>query len=310
MSEPFYSRNSLRRYPLVVGSDLPLSFLVDAGFTVYQDAGFLPSAHQVRVTRAERTTGGWTVTVAGPAAVAPLSFFAPDGWGEWLTVWDDAGQSGASSSSGSGGVPVSWFGFLVFGREADWQELLPSGALVPADGRFEPARTAISRGLVRAVRLADRERLRVSDPACGPTSGSGSTSTTEELPTSVDRPYREWPSDLTAGRLELVEGYNLSVRLRDGLVTLAARPGYGDGEVCEEVPVTPDEAPPSGSALLTGGPACGDLVRTVNGLPGRTILASGGKGVFVTDDAAASTVYFDVDPSVIAPATSSSSAGV
>lgn len=304
MSEAFYSRNALRRYPLVNGSDLTPSLLVDAGFTVDQDTGFVPSADPVFVARAEKVPGGWSVTVSGPPGVASLSFFAAAGWGEWLTVWADGTQSGSSSSSSPGGVPAAWFGFLVFGREADWQDVLPSGSVTPSNGQFEPARTAISRGLVRSVRLADRERLRASDPDCG------SASTDSEPPTSIDRPYREWPSDLTGGRLELVEGHNLAVRVRDGQITLAARPGYGDGEVCEEVPVTPGEAPPVGSALLTGGPTCGELVRTINSLPGRTVLVTGGRGVFITDDAADGVVYFDVDPSVIPPAsTSSSSAG-
>lgn len=305
MSAGFYTRNALRHYPLVSASDLPTALLVDAGFTVDQDTGFVPSVHPVRIDQAARASGGWAVTVSGPPDVPALVFYVADGWGEWATVWADGTRTGSSSSSAAGGgVPAAWFGFLVFGREADWQAILPSGVLTPSGALLEAARSAISRGLVRSVRLANRDRLRVSEPYCGSASGS------VELPTSVDRPYREWASSLTSGRLDLSEGHNLSVRLRDGQITLAARPGYGAGEVCEEVPTRAGEVPPEGSALLTGGPTCGELVRTVNGLPGRSVLISGGRGVFVTDDAAAGTVYFDVDPSVIpAPAGSSSAGG-
>lgn len=306
MSESFYSRNSLRHYPLVRESDLPVGLLVDAGFVVDQDGGFVPSQHPVRVDSVARVSGGWTVSVSGPPDGRQLVFFAADGWGEWATVWADGVEapSGSSSSASPGGVPANWFGFVVLGRESAWQAAVPAGSISPPNARFEPARTAISRGFVRSVRVASRERLRVSTPDCG------SASSVQVPPTSQDRPYREWPSTITSGILSLVEGHNLSIRPRPGLLTFSARPGYGAGAVCEEVPVFQGESPPPGSALLTGGPGCGDLVRTLNGLPGRTVLATGGPGVFVTDNPADGVVYFDVDPSFVPPAeASSSSAG-
>lgn len=302
MSESFYSRNALRHYPLSRGSNLPVGLLVDAGFVIDQDGGFVPSVHAVSVSAITRESGGWSVAVSGPPDGRQLVFFAADGWGEWATVWADGVSTPVSSSSAApGGVPANWFGFLVLGRETAWQQAVPSGSIAPVGARFEPARSAISRGFVRSVRLASRDRLRVSDPDCG------SASSVRELPTSQDRPYREWPSDITEGVLTLVEGHNLSVRPRPGLLTFSARPGYGAGAVCEEVPVFLGESPPAGSALLTGGPGCGDLVRTINGLPGRTVLATGGPGVFVTDNPADGVVYFDVDPSFVPPPDVSSS---
>lgn len=300
--DPLFARNALRHFPLLDGSTPPRTLLVDAGITVDQDCDLVPSSDTVDLTRIERVVGGYVITLTCTAAVdGPLTFAVSDGWGEWATVWS---SPFGSSSSGVPSAP-SWFGFLVLGRESDWQAYLPSGAVDYAAGtaRLEPARTAVARGRVRSVRLANRRRLTATDPCADSSAGSAAV---------VDRPYVEWlPALVAPETLTLVEGHNLTVRVRDGRVTLSARPGTGAGEVCEEVPVVPDEEPPDDSTLLTGGPACDELVRTVNGLPGKSIGMTAGPGVIVTADPNAHTVTFGIDTAAFAgwPSASSSSGG-
>lgn len=297
-TDPWYSRNALRHYPLLDGSSPPVGLFVDAGFVVDPDCGLVPSVNSTRVLRIDRVGGGYRVSVATDAAVdRNLTFFIPDGWGEWLTVRDDPEPAGSGSSSVSSGgwtsPAASWFGFVVVGRETDWQAYLPSGSVTFAatEAVFEPARTALGRTRVRSVRIANQQRLRASpSDACDPLSAASQTVTT-------DLPYVEWGPPLTGPEIVLVEGHNLTVRTAGGRLSFSARPGYGDGPVCDEIPLRPNEEPPPGSVLLTGGPTCGELVRLINGLPGKTVRVVNGVGIRVTPDVPAHTVIVSVDPS-------------
>ena len=75
------------------------------------------------------------------------------------------------------------------------------------------------------------------------------------------------------GDLRFKEGYNVAIRQndRDNSLTFLASQGAGAGTANCEVPVYPDEQPPAGSKLLTGGPACEEVISSINGLSASVI---------------------------------------
>lgn len=312
--EPWYARNSLRDYPLLDRSTIPEGLIVDAGFVIDPDTGFNPSVHTVRITKIEKIVGGYLITVGVDCDVdGSLSFPVSDNWTEWLTVrsdppeWNNSGSS--SQSTGWSSPPGSWFGFLVLGRYSDWVDYLPSGSVTFTAGQadFEPARTAINRARIRAIRIANQQRLQARDP-----DGCGTNSESSIVNQLSDLPYVEWGPPLTAPIITLVEGYNLSLRvLGTSELVFAARPGYGAGEVCEEVPLKDGEEAPSGSELLTGGPSCAELVRAINGLPGKSVRVTSGPGIDIIEETETHTVRVRLDTGVFGryPDGSSSSQG-
>jgi hypothetical protein len=88
------------------------------------------------------------------------------------------------------------------------------------------------------------------------------------------------------GDVSFKEGYNAVIRQENqrNAIIIGAGVGSGEGEPCEEVPVYDDEAPPSGSPFLSGGPSCATVIQAVNGIGGPHISLRGGQGVTVTTD--------------------------
>ena len=77
-------------------------------------------------------------------------------------------------------------------------------------------------------------------------------------------------------------GYNADIKqnIRDGSITFAAKVGAGEGQPCEEIPLFETEVPLAGiSGLLSGGPACGETIQTINGVSKSNFTIQGSNGV-------------------------------
>ncbi len=86
------------------------------------------------------------------------------------------------------------------------------------------------------------------------------------------------------GDLRVKEGFNISVRQEDNTNSLiiGAAIGAGAGLACSEIPLYAGEVPPNGSGVLTGGPKCNEVVKTINGVGGPTLQLLAGRGVRIT----------------------------
>jgi hypothetical protein len=188
----------------------------------------------------------------------------------------------------------AWSGFLVTGDlgdllailTADGQQLTRAGG---GDAVLEPALAQnLGGGYVASVNLANDDRTRVDAPdECPPTQWP--------YPTGPNRVFVS--AACLRGDLRFSAGYNAVVRQDDAAnaIVIGAAVGAGAGEPCGEVPLFPGEGPPPGSTLLTGGPACNQVVRTINGVGGQFSSIVSGLGVRVDAVPEDATVVVDVD---------------
>jgi hypothetical protein len=255
---------------------------VDAGFVLGTGAGFDPAAHVVRLAKVRRAGADvfFDFETTAPAMFGSvLTFRRTVGDGRYLTEDADSDvEYGLSLSElDAACLEPLWSGFLTTG---DLTALL---ALLPGDGELaggagqaevEPALVQnLSGTYVSSVNLANDDRTRVESPAgCD----------------AVSWPAAPEPLYLNAaclrGVVRFAPGYNAVVTQADAdnTLTFGAEVGAGAGQPCNEVPLHPGEAAPAGSSLLSGGPACGQVLRSVNGIGGRLFDVVAGLGFQVT----------------------------
>ena len=83
------------------------------------------------------------------------------------------------------------------------------------------------------------------------------------------------------------EGYNCAIRQDtvENAIIIGAGLGSGVGEPCEEVPLNPEESSAIyAGELLTGGPGCDEIVKSINGVTGSNINIIAGSGFNIYAD--------------------------
>lgn len=296
----FYNANEHRAYPLtdvpVAAIPLPDPTLVDFGCVVGLRAGFVDGRDRVWLYRVARAGGTVAFEFRSDAPVLAgraLAFERQLGDPEYaLSFATDAGAGGSSSSLPGGDCVDDPLleGFLVTGDLAPVFAALADGEeWVDADGAqpVEPALLQnLARTYVRQVSLANQPRTTVDPP-----DGCSASSAVPD-----DGAVRVAAACLT-GALKFKEGYNCAIRVarQDNSVTIAGAVGAGEGEACEEVPAYPGETPPPGSGLLTGGPACDEVLKSINGVGGRVVRLQAGDGVRVAPGDAPNTLVIEAD---------------
>lgn len=291
-SPDWFDQNANRAYPFLaktVGRDgtgevrnLPYSAVVDAGFVLGTGAGFDAALHSIRLARVRREADYFYFDFASSA---------PAMYGSYLTFRREADGSGYATedtdSEAEYGLSLTnpdkecleplWSGFLVTGDMADLYELLPDDGELVGDagqGAVEPSLVQnLSGTYVSSVNLANDDRTRVENP---------------EDCDEVAWPVPPEPVYLNAaclrGVVQFMPGFNSVVDQADGdnTITFRAEVGAGAGQPCNEVPIHAAEEPPAGSLLLSGGPACGQVLRSVNGIGGRLFDLLAGLGFQVS----------------------------
>ena len=168
-------------------------------------------------------------------------------------------------------TPV-WEGFLVTGRFAALLDLLADGEEVIYDHRLwvvEPARVQnLSKAYARSINLANTDRTHTTVAAdC---SGSSEALSGEVFVQAL----------CLQGDLVFREGYNCSIRQDDtnNSLVVSGVIDSGSGRPCGDVPGYPGEAPPPDSPYLSGGPACSEVIQSVNGKSARDLVIETGPG--------------------------------
>jgi hypothetical protein len=281
MSLPgFYNDDAARAYPLIPFSNVlldptldpstviqfqpPLDTLVDFGCLVGLDAEFDNNKHVVYLHEIRRVgnTFAFDFRSNAPGLLDYALVFSRE-----LTDTEYTTEYAEASSLPTAPEPQEplWEGFLVTGPLESLAALLPTdGALTATTGpQIEPALVQnLGQSYLRTINLANQDRIRVTPPDGCPGS---------DVPVE-DPGYIVYARDL-AGDLRFKEGYNVAIRqsTRNNTLTFLASVGAGAGVACDEVPVYPGEQPPDGSSLLTGGPACDEVVNSINGLTSSVI---------------------------------------
>jgi hypothetical protein len=292
----FYNDNEYRAYPFIytVGGDtrLPNNLIVDAGVVMGLDADFDPTLHTVWLSKIQRS--GTTLlfelaTNAPGAASAPLQFTRSITAADWQTQFVETAPADITVAA-CAAEPL-WEGFLTTGPLASYAAGLGTNESVIFSinqHNLEPARIQnLAKSYLRSISLGNFARTNV--PPCN------------EINTT-NRPV-VLHTHCMVGDIRFKEGYHCSITQTDRSKEISVSAGLTagmpiDGELCDagsELPLYEGEALPEDSKFYGGGPACSELITTINGVGGRVLNIVGGSGVQVTTEPLKITVGLDTN---------------
>ena len=298
----FYNDNEYRDYPFLTRiyplannwaedapgplTPLPHELVVDFGVIVSCLVGYDDTEHTICLVSLTRLAGGVQLEfqvrdTEGDAVprTSPLCFTIPADAAEFTTMWAETAAHSVTGDVACTGEPLME-GYLVVGKlDAILAATNPGDVLEFAPGLWviEPSRIQnLNRGYLRTISLANYPRTVIPPPLAE--GSSVSESEAEVQPQLMATCLR--------GNIYFKEGFNCTIRQEDpsNTIIIGAAVGAGAGVACNEVPRFPGEQPPPGSPFLTGGPACNEIIKTVNGVSGRRIRLDPGPGFRVTAD--------------------------
>lgn len=274
--------------------------IVDAGFIFGVDC--VGTAQQetlgLRVwlesIAASTVTNGFTATFATTAATVKLVFTVAEITDDWITVKAASVAEPASVFSCAEEAP-RWRGYVVVSANnslsaafaAAELPLDASGSRVftasttadPFEFEIEQSRLQNrAKSYLRSVTVGNFSRIQV--PACGEQGAAPPRHVIVHTP-------------CIRGPISLEEGYNCQITQinRDNAFTVSARKDAGaqkDAAYCAdngEFPLFPNEEKPEGSKFYSGGPACNELLYTINGVGGRNVALIPGNGITISAEA-------------------------
>lgn len=303
-SAGFFADNRHRSFPFLKGTvnwrDTPVSLrnlpddcIVDAGFVMGQASAFRDGTHSVWLARIARQGDTFFFAFASdaPGLYADELVFARNRDDPlYITEYAEAGVIPELSQSLEVCDEPGWWGYLVTGSLEELDALLPTDGTIQRGVQGATIEPALIQNLtgtyLSSLAIANADRTRVD---------------TAQGCDAISWPYNTGVLFIQhrciVGDVILKPGYNLIIRQNtvEGTITLAPSVGAGAGEPCNEVGLFPGEVPPPGSDLLSGGPGCGDVLRSFNGQGGRLFDIKGGLGVIVTSLPEEHKVLIDVN---------------
>lgn len=281
----FYNDNEYRAYPFIYKKTepnpaLPAACIVDCGIIMGLDSQYDETIHTVWLSTIHRAVAHFEfelVTNAPGAADKPLIFTRAPTVAEWTT---EQRESDTADNKECATEPA-WEGFLVTGVLDELTANMPVGAtrvFSSTDYVLEPARIqSLVKTYLRSISLGNYSRIVAYPP--------------EECGGPAEPPPRHVVVNKKCmnGNLKFKEGYNCQIfqvdRNNEIIVAAAVGAGIRDTELCAEIKLFEEETPPDGSKFLSGGPACDEIVFTVNGLNAAgTLQIIGGNGVTIKQD--------------------------
>lgn len=325
MSHPnWLNENRNRAFPFLHGTVnlqpsatlgvIPNDVVADAGFLIGPGGRFDHGTDKVFLARVRRDSDifyfdfetdapemvGVILTFVRPIAAERYVTSYADSYGDAQPILQDDffpllwGDDEDDILIWSGGEEFSacdrplWSGYLITGDLSFLIDLLPdNGEMVERDVSeliIEPALIqSIAGAFVKSINLANEDRTRVD-------AAQDCAVIVWPFETGV---IFQGPRCLT-GTILLMPGFNASLRQDsfNQVITLTAAAGGGEGQPCEEVEVTNDESLVDG--LLSGGPSCDEVLRSINGTGGRILRILAGTGVEMTQDPETNTLSFFV----------------
>ena len=291
----FYNDNEYRAYPFVHAASypapaLPNTTVLDAGIIMGLDSGYDPSTHAVWLNSIYRGNGVVSfmfATDAPGAAGKLLQFDRDEDDSEWVT---STGQSSFPDAVPTQCVPAPvWEGFVVTGPLEELLATLSPGQTITFPERarvLEPTRIqSLIKSFLRSINVGNTPRVR----ALPPENCQASSASVEDIVVNATCMH---------GDVRFKEGFNCRIRQVDGSneIRVAAEKGAGDNNTAElcahggELPLYPDEPFDATTGFYSGGPACNEVISTINGLGGPGLTLSGGPGVRINVDAETHTI--------------------
>lgn len=274
----FYNDNEYRAYPFIYSPDdpltpLPTSAIVDCGIIMGLDANFNDATDSVWLQSVARAGSNFVFTLATSAVPAKLIFVVPAANDEWVINHSQSSVAALVCAQ----EPI-WEGFLVTGPLKTLRDNLSVGSTLSFDQdvyTLEPGCIQnLNKAYLRSISVGNYSRVTV--PECG----EASTNTTRSIVANAQ---------CLNGDIRLKEGYNCQITQTDRVneITVTAYKGAGtaeDSALCaagSELPFYIGEPLAPNSKFYSGGPACDELISTINGLGGPNVNIAGGNGINV-----------------------------
>jgi len=302
----WYNTNANRTWPFTEVSScfVPDSTIVDAGFIAGVLSEFDSAVHSIWLASVARTGDTFVFSFYSDApglneGVFQVSRSLSDPVYVPVFVEADTDEEEPVSevvpleisesvlSTGDTIDDVRWEGFVVFGNLAELAALLTDGNSLTGTMIIEPG---VVQNLVasyaRSVSIANEDRTRFE---------------TDEDCSAVVWPVTPqdiWPRQIgMCGDLRLQEGIYCRLELNsvDNSITVSADVDNDKVSPCEQQPVFQLEQAPEFASTLDGSPMCNEVLRTVNGVGGRTISLVGGDGVQIEFDPVTATITVAVN---------------
>jgi hypothetical protein len=300
----FYNLNDQISYPLVHGDPvdlspsgvLPKQGIVDAGFTMGKDSGFVPETDSVYLYSVRSDSDEIQLDFRSGApgfAGRRFLFIFPAGTPFGATCYADS-----TLISGGSPDPDKGYGFVTVGDLTEMRALgylLMFTYLFTVMGilRVEPAliQTEVDM-FVHDISLANKARC------CPAPCENQSSSSSSSMAMACDPDAIYVLTNGLTGDVLFKEGNNIIIQLDEvnNALLFDAQLGYGLGKSCEDVIVDDDGVPGfrRGEFCL----ACDEVIRSVNGrtIPEGKLVLSGWPGVVITSDQNSFEVGITLDP--------------
>lgn len=311
----FFNENLNRTFPFVdktagIGTPSPFNSLaslltlpdaaiVDCGFIMGPEAGFIEGVHNVYLFRiiVESPLIYFEFASDAPALAGIfLTFVRNINQGKYVSEFldSDIPNQNSASISNSGAVDCDepfWSGYLVTGDLSIWSGIA-FGKYPNFNSsicRVEPALIQnMSKNQVVSFNLVNADRTRALNP--------------------VGCPQNQWAfqtggnfvnKECLQGDIQLRPGYNLLINQIEINNTLQLAPSInaGRGEPCGQVKLFPTETPPVGATnnLLDGDFYCYEVFRTVNGIQGPNLTIYPGNGVAIIGEQEENRLIVDIN---------------
>lgn len=260
--------------------ELPTNVIVDFGSLLGAAIEYDPAEHVVYLESITRPSGPLIFTFRCTATDDEdyeLVFHRAVTASEFTTDNVECSPPHTPSCSDDDGGGF-WDGFLVTGQLAELLVLVPVGYSLQGS----PETTAVEPGVILSCRQRFVRSVNLAN----------ATRVMDENPVGCDGPAVEAQTIkqvglCLTGPLRLKAGFNtnLSQDGSDNSFTIGAAIGAGAGEPCDvsgDIPYYPEEERPAGSGFYSGGPACSELINTINGVAGPDIALRAGPGITIS----------------------------
>jgi len=295
----FYLDNMFRTYPFMdpdTGIELPKSTIVDFNCFIYTEVGYKEDTNKVWLYSVERTgddfifkfacdaegLSGVYLTFLKTLSDPELSYAFSESLGEYSSSSIPVNYNNQYETPTGCPEKILWEGYLIVGSLTDLAAVMNDGDILydyTGSGTVvEPTLIInIQDSSVRTLNLANRLPLKVTAP--------------EGCPQDYEV---KWPEDIVVfnscitGDITFKHGYSCNVSAVAGnneINFTAVVDGAIAGQNCGTIPgmyVGVGQTVPQGSVLYTGGPICGDTVKSINGISAKRLWIVGGKGISLT----------------------------
>lgn len=262
------------RMPLDTVLDAQVIFGVDFA---YDAATYTVWLYSVERVGADELTFTWRVTapaddILGGYAYEVVNTITVDG-----TIQESRSDINPITDESPCGTTTTWEMQLIFGPMTpesldSWIE--PDETIIS-----DPDELAIEPGCVQSLYAHYSRAVALSNAGRTRATADNGDDLTWLVP---EQPYYT-AADCLDGAIRFVDGHNAAVDINatSNSITLNARVGAGAGEACEEIARYDGDIPPAERDTLDGGLRCNEVLRSFNGLPGRSVVIQAGDGVRV-----------------------------